>query len=107
MISSEDKSIVFTVHDLKVRDDAILHIGEYSGHGQFENGSTVNLSIEKELRYANARVHSAGHLIDVAMNRAERKDLEPSKGYHFAQGSYVEYIGTVAADERSSLAEEL
>ena len=31
----------------------------------------------------------------MAMNRAGRLDLKPSKGYHFQEGPYVEYIGNV------------
>ena len=47
-----------------------------------------------------ARVHSAGHLLDIAMTRAGRSDLKPSKGYHFAAGAYVEYMGEVAETDR-------
>ena len=91
-----------------MRDDAILHIGQYAeGSGKLETGSQANLSIDAEFRKINARIHSAGHLLDVAMNRAGRTDLKPSKGYHFESGPYVEYIGVVPADERAPLAAEL
>ena len=50
-----------------------------------------------------ARVHSAGHLLDIAMTRAGRADLRPSKGYHFASGAYVEYLGEVATPDRDPL----
>lgn len=48
-------------------------------------------------------MHSAGHLLDVAMTRAGRTDLKPSKGYHFDVGAYVEYVGEVDAKDRESL----
>jgi len=41
------------------------------------------------------------------MNRAGRKDLKPSKGYHFEAGPYVEYIGNIPEGERDALAKEL
>ena len=37
------------------------------------------------------------------MSRAGRNDLKPSKGYHFATGAYVEYLGEVAAAEKDAL----
>ena len=37
------------------------------------------------------------------MSKAGRTDLKPSKGYHFASGAYVEYIGAVDADKRDPL----
>lgn len=39
-----------------------------------------------------ARVHSAGHLLDIAMRRIGFMN-KPGKGYHFPSGAYVEYIG--------------
>ena len=91
-----------------MRDDAIFHIGTYAeGSERLETGSQANLSIDAEFRKLNAQIHSAGHLLDIAMNRAGRTDLKPSKGYHFQAGPYVEYVGVVPADERALLAEEL
>lgn len=37
------------------------------------------------------------------MTMAGRSDLKPSKGFHFASGAYVEYIGEVAEADRKSL----
>ena len=58
-------------------------------------------------RMTHARIHSAGHLLDVAMRRAGKKEMRPHKGYHFEKGSYVEYEGVVPAEERQKLIEEL
>ena len=54
-----------------------------------------------------ARVHSAGHLLDIAMSNAGRSDLKPSKGYHFESGAYVEYIGEVSEPDRKALVASL
>lgn len=41
------------------------------------------------------------------MNRAGKTELKPSKGYHFSDGPYVEYIGAVPDKERDQLALDL
>ena len=69
------------------------HIGTFTGDHHFEIDSIVDLQIDQIKRKQLARVHSAGHLVDMAMTRAGRPDLVPTKGYHFEQGSYVEYSG--------------
>ncbi|EMS46155.1 hypothetical protein TRIUR3_05427 [Triticum urartu] len=43
-------------------------------------------------------LHSAGHLLDNCMTNLGLK-LEPGKGYHFADGPFVEYKGVVPADK--------
>ena len=37
------------------------------------------------------QVHSAGHVLDVAMGLIGHPSLKPTKGYHFPDGAYVEY----------------
>jgi hypothetical protein len=63
--------------------------------------------VDEAKRRLFARVHSAGHLLDMAMTMAGRSDLKPSKGYHFAEGSYVEYIGNVEEKDRKDLVDRL
>ena len=52
-------------------------------------------------------MHSAGHLLDVAMNKAGRSDLKPGKGFHQPVGAYVEYIGGVDAKDKDALVKTL
>lgn len=106
-LTSEDGAIKFEVTDLKILDEAILHVGSFSGDAHFEIGSTVKQQIDGDFRSINARIHSAGHLLDIAMNRAGRTDLQPSKGYHFQEGPYVEYIGKVEPPDQAKLLEDL
>ena len=65
-------------------------------------GSKVNLVVDESSRVLNARVHSAGHLIDVAMAQAGCT-LKATKGYHYTPGAYVEYEGKLEASEREAL----
>lgn len=92
---------------MKETDGIISHIGKYTSDAKFESGVEVALKIDGEFRTINARIHSAGHLLDMAMNRAGKTELKPGKGYHFEEGPYVEYIGVVAEKDRAPLCEEL
>lgn len=40
-----------------------------------------------------ARLHSAGHLLDIAVKKLGIA-WKPGKGYHFSDGPYVEYSGS-------------
>ena len=74
-------------------------------------GSEVACKIDSEHRSAAARTHSAGHLIDAAMERCG-VTLEPTKGYHFpGSGAYVEYADPpetrMTPEERTALLPKL
>merc|ERR1711920_809771 len=56
-------------------------------------GIAVSLLVNETERRTNAKVHSAGHLIDAAVSKAGFQWV-PGKGYHFPDGAYVEYIMT-------------
>ncbi|CAD7930562.1 unnamed protein product [Amoebophrya sp. A25] len=55
-------------------------------------GRPVSMTIDMKARMLNARLHTAGHLIDVAVSKVGLKSWRPAKGYHFPDGPYVEYI---------------
>eukprot|EP00392_Amoebophrya_sp_AT5.2_P014978 g15160.t1 len=71
--------------------------------GGFEDGSAsdfvkpgksvrTDMSVDMPARILNARIHTAGHLIDAAVSAVGMKSWRPAKGYHFPDGPYVEYI---------------
>ena len=70
---------------------------------EWQKSDPVSVRIDAAYRELLARVHSAGHLIDVAMRLCGRTYLTPTKGYHFATGAYVEYLGAVPEAERPLL----
>ena len=93
-----------------IKEDVIWHIGHFStpeGASLFAKNSPVECNVDEAKRRLFARVHSAGHLLDICMSRAGRTDLKPSKGYHFATGAYVEYIGDVPEKERKDLIDKI
>lgn len=62
--------------------------------------------VDKVHRLLCARLHSAGHLIDVGMHECGVK-LKAGKGYHFPRGSYVEYVGKLEDEVKVALLKNL
>ncbi len=92
-IISEDN--VFIVDDVRLDEEGtVWHFGEFK-KGQFEKGEKVVLKIDKERRILNAKLHSAGHLLDCAVSKMKIENLHPVKGFHFPEGPYVEYDGMI------------
>lgn len=86
---------IFTVSDVRLDEmGTVWHFGEFT-NGEFNQGDTVILKIDKDRRILNARLHSAGHLLDCAISKMGIENLKPSKGFHFPDGPYVEYEGTI------------
>ncbi len=90
---------LFNVTDVRIAPDSrVYHYGSFE-KGEFSVGDTINLTIDKEKRMINARVHSAGHLLDCAVEQLKLQGITPTKGFHFPEGSYVEYDGTLEHDD--------
>ncbi|MBP9762706.1 hypothetical protein KBD34_03760 [Patescibacteria group bacterium] len=86
-----------TVTQVKRREDGqIEHIGTLLG--QLSEGQTVQCKIDEPARHLHSRLHSAGHLIDVALEGLGLP-WEPNKGYHFPEGPYVEYHAPTKPEE--------
>lgn len=86
----------------------VLHEGSSQPPPSVAVGSRVKCVVDEKGRVFNSRVHSAGHLIDVAMTKSGMADkLRPTKGYHFTPGAYVEYDGKLDAAEREALVPKL
>lgn len=71
-----------------------------------EVGEQVQINVDKEMRQILSECHTAGHVVDSAMAKCG-KFLKPSKAYHFLEGPYVEYEGSLEADEKTSLLSKL
>ena len=86
---------VFIVTDVRLDEDGtVWHFGEFK-NGKFEKGEKITLKIDKNRRILNAKLHSAGHLLDCAVTKMGIENLKPTKGFHFPDGPYVEYDGIV------------
>ncbi len=86
---------VFKVTDVRLDEDGVVHHFGAFTKGNFSIGETVQLRIDIERRVENAKIHSAGHLLDIAVGKVGISDIKATKGYHFPNGPYVEYEGTL------------
>lgn len=98
----------FVVQDVRSKNGIVYHYGVFEKTTEdLARGIQVLLSVDESKRKLNSRLHSAGHLLDVCMEKVGLHHLEPSKGYHFPDGPYVEYKGTVPQAELQSKQKEL
>jgi Ser-tRNA(Ala) deacylase AlaX len=103
--SIESGKTKFEVGDVRLINGLVFHYGNFL-HGHFFAGDPVKLSVAKERRMLNARLHSAGHLIDVVIQKLGL-NLQPSKAYHFPDGPYVEYSGSLESANKEDLAQQI
>lgn len=84
----------FIVTDVRLDESGTVHHFGNFVEGKFNLNEIVNLAVEEKRRCLNARLHSAGHLIDVAAKKVGF-ELNCIKSYHFPDGSYLEYDGSL------------
>ncbi len=88
----------YRVSEVRYLDGEVLHIGTFEAGG-FATGDSVECHVDADRRALHTRLHSAGHLVDFAL-RELGIDWKAGKGYHFPNGPYDEYLGTIADDKR-------
>jgi len=77
-----------------------------SSSSSLQVGDTVQVCVDADNRRILSECHTAGHVVDSAMARCGQF-LKPSKAYHFLEGPYVEYEGSIPPDERDSVLQQL
>ncbi|KAG6736643.1 hypothetical protein POTOM_060487 [Populus tomentosa] len=99
-----DSSFKFIVQDVRSKDGIVYH------YGVIEEGSGKDFEMEvlRFLGLLNLNwLHSAGHLMDACLEEVGLGHMEPGKGYHFPDGPFVEYKGTIPQNELQSKQHEL
>lgn len=91
--SVTSNSAVFEVDEVRYLDGLIKHIGRFT-EGRFAEGDKVSLHVDPTRRMLHRRLHSGGHVVDLAVKRLGFTWL-PGKGYHFPEGPYIEYQGSL------------
>ncbi|KAF4365095.1 hypothetical protein G4B88_018275 [Cannabis sativa] len=107
-----DSELKFVVQDVRSKDGIVFHYGVFENfaldsESKLEKGKKVVLYVDESRRKLNSRLHSAGHLLDVCMQNVGLGHLEPGKGYHFPDGPFVEYKGTLPQNELQIKQKEL
>ena len=91
----------FAVAEVRFVDGLVKHIGNFE-RGTLAAGDTVSCQIDAARRELNSRLHSAGHVVDLAV-AAVGLPWVPGKGYHFPDGPYVEYAANLEGLDREKL----
>jgi Ser-tRNA(Ala) deacylase AlaX len=93
---------VFSVEEVHLDEGGVVHhIGSFKS-GELKAGDVVECSITHDRRAINTRLHSAGHVIDMAIDSLGL-DWVATKGQHFPHLSAVEYSGTWQPEQADEL----
>lgn len=91
----ENNTGKFNVTSVRFIDGIVKHFGTFE-RGFFTCGDQVASHVDAARRALHSRIHSAGHLIDMAVNRLTFEWV-PGKGFHFPEGPYIEYSAETSA----------
>ena len=91
----------FLVEEVRFVDGLVKHIGQFD-HDSFRKEESIKGTIEKARRDLHSRLHSAGHVVDMAVTTLNLNWI-PGKGYHFPEGPYVEYAGSLNGLDKQQL----
>lgn len=97
----ESPSGKFLVEEVRFVDGLVKHIGRFE-NGNFNKGEKVKCVVDKDRRILNSKIHSAGHVVDLAVIKLGLNWV-PGKGYHFPDGPYVEYAGSLDGLDKEKL----
>lgn len=96
---------IFNVEGVFFIDGEVKHIGEYES-GNLSAGEAVTCEVDEARRELNTRIHSGGHVIDMAM-RQLGWGWVPDKGAHYPHMAFVEYDGEFDGDQKQKYITEL
>jgi len=101
----EVKGVQLPIFFVSFVDGEVRHYADFSGVLP-EKDDEVILAVDGDRRLTNAKAHTSGHLLaDVVESLG--KGITAFKGYHFPDGSYVEFQGSILADESESFIVEV
>ena len=92
---------IFIVEEVRFIDGIVKHIGFFES-GIFKQGDEVKCLVDKSRRDLHSKLHSAGHVVDIAVEKLNLNWI-PGKAYHFPEGPYVEYAGSLENVDKEKL----
>ena len=99
-ISSSNAEIL--VEEVRLDEEGTVHhIGTLTS-GEFNAGDEIEGSVDSQRRSINTRLHSGGHVIDMAIDSLGL-DWVATKGQHYPHLSAVEYSGTWEPEKADEL----
>jgi Ser-tRNA(Ala) deacylase AlaX len=100
----KNANAVFMITEVRFENGIVYHIGTMTS--DIKAGDTVTCSVDEPRRTLNSRLHSGGHLLDMALSRLGI-NWKPGKGYHFPEGPYVEYAGSLEGLDKEKLKNDI
>ena len=105
-------AVAFVVTSVaSTKDGTVTHLGSFETEGAtpFAVDDEVTVTVDADRRLLHARIHSAGHLLDVAMTNIGfgPNVMVPAKGLHQPDQAYVEYTGKVDGLDKDKLMADL
>jgi Ser-tRNA(Ala) deacylase AlaX len=93
---------VFEVTEVRWVEGQVHHKGKYLQGVPFKAQQKVSLHVDEARRILHSKLHTAGHIIDNVVQELNLSWLA-SKGYHYQDSPYVEYIGQITPEQKTSL----
>ena len=101
----EAKGVQLPITFVSFVDGDVRHYGDVSSVS-LEKGEEVTLYVDEAHRMQNAKAHTAGHLMYSIVESLD-KNLIAVKGYHFPDGSYVEFQGSPSFENTETFIAEV
>ncbi|MHA7275449.1 alanine--tRNA ligase-related protein [Arthrobacter sp. Hz1] len=93
----------FAVDEVRLDPEGVVH---HLGTGSVAVGEEVSLEVDAARRMVNTRLHSAGHVVDLAVERLGLQWV-PGKGAHYPHMAFVEYNAAVPPEEVDAVVAQL
>lgn len=113
--SPSSPSSTFTVSAVRSGSGGrILHLGRFSPEegAEFAVGDTVQQTIDGAARDLHSRIHTAGHIIGLAVRRLCTGDapsmpaVEELKAQHYPDAAFVEFKGIIEGKHKDAIQEQ-
>ena len=101
----EAKGVQLPITFVSFVDGDVRHYGDFSSVS-LEKGEEVTLYVDEARRMQNAKAHTAGHLMYTIVESLD-KNLIAVKGYHFPDGSHVEFQGSPSFENTETFIAEV
>lgn len=96
----------FEVNEVRLDENGDVHHFGLFKKGEFVVGDQVECKVDHERRNVNTRLHSAGHVIDMAID-AVGLDWVATKGQHYTHLSAIEYQGSFESEQSEELKQKI
>lgn len=84
--------------------ETVKHCGTIEG--DIIKDQEVQCEINEKRRELHSKIHSAGHVIDMALEKLNLSWV-PKKGFHFPEGPYIEYSGSFIFEQKDEVIQKI